>query len=66
MTAAGGMLLAGVLLYSACFMPVSRVGVGSLVLALLALGLCLAGELLGRYLFFVTVVPKNMAGAFFR
>ncbi len=25
----------------------------------------LAGEFLGRYLFFVTVVPKNMPGAFF-
>ncbi len=27
--------------------------------------LSLAGELLGRYLFFVTVVPKNMPGSFF-
>jgi len=26
----------------------------------------LAGETLGRYLFFVTVVPKNMPGSFFR
>ena len=32
----------------------------------LACFLCsLAGELLGRYLFFVTVVPKNMPGSFF-
>ncbi|MBI3313028.1 MAG: dimethyl sulfoxide reductase anchor subunit [Candidatus Omnitrophica bacterium] len=39
-------------------------------LEFLALGLAcfifsLAGEFLGRYLFFVTVVPKNMPGAFF-
>jgi hypothetical protein len=27
--------------------------------------LALAGELLGRYLFFVSVVPKNMALSFF-
>ena len=27
--------------------------------------LALAGELLGRYLFFVSVVPKNMAASFF-
>jgi hypothetical protein len=26
----------------------------------------LAGELLSRYLFFVSVVPKNMAASFFR
>jgi Fe-S-cluster-containing dehydrogenase component/DMSO reductase anchor subunit len=31
-----------------------------------ALGVCLAGELLSRYLFFVSVVPKNMAASFFR
>ncbi|MGH9630896.1 MAG: dimethyl sulfoxide reductase anchor subunit family protein, partial [Bryobacteraceae bacterium] len=30
-----------------------------------ALALSLAGELLGRYLFFVSVVPKNMAASFF-
>ncbi len=30
-----------------------------------ALLLALAGELLGRYLFFVSVVPKNMAMSFF-
>jgi formate dehydrogenase iron-sulfur subunit len=30
------------------------------------LGLALAGEWLGRYLFFVTVVPKNMGAAFTR
>jgi Fe-S-cluster-containing dehydrogenase component/DMSO reductase anchor subunit len=28
--------------------------------------LCLASELLSRYLFFVSVVPKNMAASFFR
>jgi hypothetical protein len=27
--------------------------------------LSLTGELMGRYLFFVTVVPKNMPGSFF-
>jgi len=30
-----------------------------------ALALGLAGELLGRYLFFVSVVPKNIAASFF-
>ena len=36
----------------------SRVG------ALIALAVVLAGELLGRYLFFVSVVPKNMAATY--
>src|SRR6266851_29678 len=31
----------------------------------LALATALAGELLGRYLFFVSVVPRNMAAGFF-
>jgi len=31
-----------------------------------AFGVALAGELLSRYLFFVSVVPKNMAASFFR
>jgi DMSO reductase iron-sulfur subunit len=44
---------------------------GGIVLPLLnqptaAFGLSLFGELLSRYLFFVTVVPKNMASGFFR
>ena len=30
----------------------------------MALGVALAGELLGRYLFFVSVVPKNMADSY--
>ena len=29
-------------------------------------GFALAGELLSRYLFFVSVVPRNMAASFFR
>ena len=32
--------------------------------ALIALAVVLAGELLGRYLFFVSVVPKNMAATY--
>jgi formate dehydrogenase iron-sulfur subunit len=32
--------------------------------AIAAFALCLAGEWLGRWLFFVTVVPKNMGAAF--
>ncbi len=32
--------------------------------ALVALAVALAGELLGRYLFFVSVVPKNMAASY--
>jgi formate dehydrogenase iron-sulfur subunit len=35
------------------------------VLALGSFVFSLAGELLGRFLFFVTVVPKNMPGSFF-
>ena len=31
----------------------------------LALALVLAGEVVGRYLFYVTVVPLNMPGSFF-
>jgi DMSO reductase anchor subunit len=31
---------------------------------LLSLGMTLAGEILGRYLFFVSVVPKNMAASY--
>ncbi|OGX03443.1 MAG: hypothetical protein A3G87_05650 [Omnitrophica bacterium RIFCSPLOWO2_12_FULL_50_11] len=39
---------------------------GSLIgLALASFILSLLGELLGRYLFFVTVVPKNIPGSFF-
>jgi hypothetical protein len=29
-------------------------------------GVSLAAELISRYLFFVSVVPKNMAASFFR
>jgi formate dehydrogenase iron-sulfur subunit len=36
-----------------------------LILSLACFLFSLLGELLGRYLFFVTVVPKNMPGAFF-
>jgi hypothetical protein len=32
--------------------------------ALAALFLALAGEILGRYVFFVSVVPKNMAASY--
>ncbi len=32
----------------------------------LALGLVAGGELVGRYLFFVTVVPLDMPGSFHR
>jgi hypothetical protein len=44
--------------------------IGGIILPLLAqplgaLAVGLAGELLGRYLFFVSVVPKNMAMSFF-
>jgi DMSO reductase anchor subunit len=37
---------------------------GSQAWALAAFGLALCGEWLGRYLFFVSVVPKNIAAAF--
>lgn len=46
-----------------------RIAVLPVVLAFppaVAFGVALAGELLGRYLFFVSVVPKNMAAAFTR
>jgi len=35
------------------------------VFSIISFVLALLGELLGRYLFFVTVVPKNMPGSFF-
>ncbi len=38
---------------------------GALALTLLSFLFSLAGELMGRYLFFVTVVPKNIPGSFF-
>jgi len=36
-----------------------------MIFAVTALFITFVGELLGRYLFFVTVVPKNMPGSFF-
>ncbi len=63
-TALGGMAIPGVLFF---LMRGAQTGsVAVLTLALIGLALCLAGELIGRYLFFVTVVPKNMAGSFFK
>ena len=37
---------------------------GNPILLTLAFLLALAGEILGRYLFFVSVVPKNMAASY--
>ena len=34
------------------------------LLTAIAFALALAGEILGRYLFFVSVVPKNMAAPY--
>lgn len=53
------------------FARVALLIAGGIVLPLLhqpvaALGLALIGEVLSRYLFFVSVVPKNMASSFFR
>lgn len=39
---------------------------GSFWISLLCLGLAVAAEFLGRYLFFVSVVPKNMAAPYLR
>lgn len=39
--------------------------VGFVGFAMVCFGFSLLGELLGRYLFFVTVVPKNIPGSFF-
>ena len=40
-------------------------GKGMVVFASISFLIALSSEFLGRYLFFVTVVPKNMPGAFF-
>lgn len=51
------------MVYASSLGPVSK---GSFVfLSLVCFLLSLAGEFLGRYLFFVTVVPKNIPGSFF-
>ena len=58
---AGGMLLPLVLVRLGGQIPAGyQLAVGGLIALLL-----LFSEFAGRYLFFVTVVPKNMAGGFF-
>jgi DMSO reductase iron-sulfur subunit len=57
-----GALLAG----GAVVLPllVGGSGAAPVLVMVLALALALGGELLGRYLFFVSVVPKHMAAAY--
>ena len=50
-----------ILVLAGIVMPLAATSAWALALAFAA---CLAGELLGRYLFFVSVVPKNIAAAF--
>jgi formate dehydrogenase iron-sulfur subunit len=61
------LLLRGALLAAgAVVLPllVSGAGIGPGVVMAIALVLALAGEILGRYLFFVSVVPKHMAAPY--
>jgi DMSO reductase iron-sulfur subunit len=66
----GGILGPALLAHSYGFgaaSPASEAAASSFALAAAAaFVLALASEFLGRYLFFVTVVPKTIAGAFFR
>ena len=65
----------GLLILGSFILPLSYVfyflsnrgasGIEIFSLAALSFVLSLSGEILGRYLFFVTVVPKNMPGSFF-
>jgi DMSO reductase anchor subunit len=55
------LLRSALLIVGGMILPLESRGIGSLTSAL-ALAFC--GEILGRYLFFVTVVPKNMAAAY--
>lgn len=59
----GSFILPFVLFYFLSLGNLSHVGF--IVFSLASFGLSLAGEFLGRYLFFVTVVPKNIPGSFF-
>ena len=52
----GGLLLLGGIILPLAFPSVYG--------ACASLALAFAGEILGRYLFFVTVVPKNMAASY--
>jgi len=65
-----GLLVAGAVVlpwvgYEMAVNPATSWG-GFMAVIGLAFFLALAGEILGRYLFFVTVVPRNMPGNFFR
>jgi formate dehydrogenase iron-sulfur subunit len=57
--ARGALLIAG-----AIAVPLVAAGWGSPAWTIGALALALAGEILGRYLFFVSVVPKHMAAPY--
>ncbi|MEK8023528.1 MAG: DmsC/YnfH family molybdoenzyme membrane anchor subunit [Candidatus Hydrogenedentota bacterium] len=65
MLGAGGILLPALLAYSLPQSTQSDVARLFLISAT-SFALALASEFIGRYLFFVTVVPKNIAGAFFK
>jgi DMSO reductase iron-sulfur subunit len=55
------LLRSALLMVGGMILPLESRGIGSLTCAL---ALAFSGEILGRYLFFVTVVPKNMAAAY--
>ena len=62
--AAGGVLLPGALL--ACYAPAGAAAISPLfavLMVLLTLAACLAGEIMERYLFFAAVVAPKMPGA---
>jgi hypothetical protein len=55
------LLRSGLLILGGIILPLQSQGVAGLAAAL---ALSFFGEILGRYLFFVSVVPKNMAASY--
>jgi DMSO reductase anchor subunit len=50
----------------AVVLPLGGIAAGLAGPLLVAVGLVFGGELIGRYLFYVTVVPLDMPGSFYR
>lgn len=59
----GGLVLPSLVLH---LLDAERIGQAAFIyLSVISFVLAFAGEFIGRYLFFVTVVPKNIPGSFF-
>jgi DMSO reductase anchor subunit len=55
----------GLALGTCAFLAIAALGTGTAPVAV-ALACALVGEMLGRYLFYVTVTPMSSAGSFFK